>query len=234
MPIKNLWFLVSRLACLVPSLPRTKPCQKLQHFTSRVCLLSAPGLWELYSNRNFLSLTYFIPQSKHFSRLLPRFLLYWTEAGDSTSLILPTYLAFGPIFRWTVFWLLIGMGTDMSSFSLSQGLANSSSVQLVIALFSVKRIQASQDRLQMSVPVGSCPKSPVLTPLAFVPATPHPHLEGLLSCNEQHTRAGASSAMRSRPLFPYSILTHSGSVKGKYQGPLIGTERTAKTKGILY
>lgn len=39
---------------------------------------------------SFPSLNNLTPSLEHFSRLLPRFLLCWTEAGGSTSLILPT------------------------------------------------------------------------------------------------------------------------------------------------
>eukprot|EP00069_Balaena_mysticetus_P002207 bmy_15921T0 len=92
MLVRNAWFLCPCLACILPSLPRSQPCWRLQHFTSKVCLFPAPGLWELYTSGNFLSLTSFTLSLEHFSRLLPRFLLCWTEARGRTSLILPAYL----------------------------------------------------------------------------------------------------------------------------------------------
>lgn len=82
----------------------------------------------------------------------------------------------------------------------------------------------------MPMHMGSCPKPPTLIPLAFVSA-PHATWEGTVyyPVVRNNTLGLVQIAIRSPPSFPYSILTPSVSVKGKYWSPLVDKKRKAKT-----
>ena len=118
--VGNAWLLCPCLACIPASLPRAQRCWRLQHFTSKVCLLPAPGCgsctrWEL----PFPLVGAFQPFATSIPPVLDR---SWGQNKPDSS-CLPARLSSPPPTPdgWTVCWLFIGVG----GFSRYPGLGSS-------------------------------------------------------------------------------------------------------------
>ena len=213
LPVRNACFLCPCLACILPSLPRAQPCQRLQHFTSRVCLFPAPGQLERYKSGNVLSLLSFT------GRLLPWFLLCWTEArAEQAWFFLPT-CPFVPRMD-NLLSVIRSRDWGVGGFSLYPGLAWS-----LPTVTSCCPSTPSWEHIQWGAgrALDACVPSHLLylIPLALT----HPPPCG----KAQHPRAGASSSEEPTTPFPTvypSLQDQSGK---KYWSPWDGARKERTT-----